>query len=90
MLQMTVHEFRGNLRTSVEKVIRDHEPLQVTRRNGDAFVVISATDWNLEQETLYVLQNQSLMQQIAQSLETHRTGQGYTPPSEFMDESDHV
>ena len=90
MLQITVNEFRGNLKASVERVIRDHEPLRVTRRSGEAFVVISAADWNLEQETLYVLQNQSLMQQISQSLETHRTHQGVTPPSGFMDEINHV
>ncbi len=47
---------------------------------------MSADDWDREQETLYVLQNNSLMKQIAESLETHRENTGYTPTSEEMDE----
>ena len=58
------------------------QPLKVTRRNGEDFVVISAEDWEQEQETLficYILQNQSLMQQIAESQSTHKLSQGYKP-----------
>jgi antitoxin YefM len=87
MRQMAVNEFRSTLRESVEAVVRDHEPLRVTRRTGEAFVVISEADWRQQQETLYVLQNRSLMQQIAQSLATHQAGTGYTPPQELLDEA---
>ncbi len=86
MDSVSVNKFRDNLKTYVEQVVSRHEPLKVTRRAGDAFVVISADDWNREQETLYVLQNNKLMRQIAESLETHTRGQGYTPTSEQMDE----
>lgn len=74
------------MKSVVEEVINRHEPLKVTRRAGDAFVVISADDWEREQETLYVLQNQSLMQQIARSLETHNRDKGYIPTEEQMNE----
>jgi antitoxin YefM len=74
---ISIKKFRDNMKSVVEAVINRHEPLKVTRRAGDAFVVISADDWEREQETLYVLQNQSLMQQIATSLETHNYGKGY-------------
>jgi antitoxin YefM len=47
---------------------------------------MSADDWEREQETLYVLQNNSLMQQIADSITTHTQNTGYTPTSEEMDE----
>ena len=77
MRQIAVNQFRSTLKASVEAVIRDHEPLRVTRRAGEDFVVISAEDWESEQETLYVLQNQSLMKQIAESLATHRAGTGW-------------
>lgn len=88
--EMTVNEFRSNLKASVDEVIQDHAPLRVTRRSGEDFVVISAQDWESEQETLYVLQNQSLMQQIATSLRTHQEGKGYTPGPEELDALDHV
>jgi antitoxin YefM len=83
---MSVNQFRGNLKTTVEGVLQDHEPLRVTRRGGGDFVVVSAEDWEREQETLYVLENGSLMQQISRSLETHRAGTGYRPTPEELDE----
>ncbi|SDN72468.1 antitoxin YefM [Vreelandella arcis] len=83
---ISVNKFRDNLKSVVEQVISRHEPLKVTRRAGEAFVVISAEDWEREQETLHVLQNRDLMQQIAASLDTHSRGQGYQPDNEQMDE----
>jgi len=83
---VSVNQFRDNLKTFVEQVVNNHEPIKVTRRAGEAFVVISADDWAREQETLYVLQNNSLMTQIATSSATHTQQQGYTPTSEDMDE----
>lgn len=61
---MSVNKFRDNLKSAVEQVVSRHEPLKVTRRGGEAFVVISADDWEREQETLHVLQSKNLMQQI--------------------------
>lgn len=86
MLHTSVNQFRANLKKYVESVIHDRMPLRVSRRNGEDFVVMSAEDYDREQETLYILQNQSLMQQIAESLKTHQDRQGYTPSVEEMDE----
>ena len=83
---ISVNKFRDNLKSVVEQVVSRHEPLKVTRRAGEAFVVVSADDWEREQETLHVLQNQDLMQQISVSLETHTRGQGYKPTEEQMNE----
>jgi len=83
---ISVNKFRDNLKSLVEQVVSKHEPLKVTRRAGEAFVVLSADDWEREQETLHVLQNRDLMQQIAASLETHNRGQGYKPNEEQMNE----
>lgn len=79
MRELTVNQFRSHLRESVDQTIQDHQPLRITRRGGKDFVVVGAEDWEREQETLYVLQNASLMAQINRSLESHRQGTGYTP-----------
>lgn len=71
MDSVSVNQFRGNLKSYAEQVNHQHQPLKVTRRGGGDFIVVSAEDWEREQETLYVLQNSSLMQQIASSLATH-------------------
>lgn len=86
MDSVTVNKFRDNLKTFVEQVVSEHTPIKVTRRSGEAFVVMSAEDWEREQETLYVLQNSALMEQIADSLATHNQGKGYVPTDEEMDE----
>ena len=86
MDSVSVNKFRDNLKACVEKVVDDHEPLKVTRRSGEDFVVISADDWEREQETLYVLQNKNLMKQIAASLQTHGSKDGYRPTQDEMNE----
>ena len=86
METISVNKFRDNLKNFVEDVINDHEPLKVTRRSGEDFVVISASDWEREQETLRILQNQNLMQQIANSLVTLNQNKGYTPTQEQINE----
>ena len=83
---VSVNKFRDNLKALVDQVVSRHEPLKVTRRAGEAFVVMSAEDWEREQETLHVLQSKSLMQQIADSLETHAKGQGNKLTDEQMNE----
>ena len=86
MYSVSVNKFRDNLKSFVEQVINKHVPLRVTRQGGDDFVVVSADDWEREQETLFVLQNNELMRQIADSLRTHQKGTGYVPSVEQVDE----
>ncbi len=82
----TVNKFRDSLKSFVEQVVTRHTPLRVTRRAGADFVVMSAEDWERDQETLYVLQNSSLMRQIAEASTTHQGGTGYSPTKEQLDE----
>jgi len=86
MDSISVNKFRDNLKTFVEQVVNNHTPLKVTRRTGDDFIIMSAEDWERERETLYILQNNSLMLQIADSIATHSKGNGYKPTDEDMDE----
>ncbi len=86
MNSISVNKFRDNLKNFVEQVITDHMPLKVTRRSGDDFVVLSADDWEREQETLYVLQNSDLMKQIVASSATHAKNKGYKPTAGELDE----
>ncbi|NMM42071.1 type II toxin-antitoxin system Phd/YefM family antitoxin [Pseudoalteromonas arctica] len=86
MDSISVNQFRDNLKAFVEQTVSEHEPIKVTRRAGDAFIVMSADDWEREQETLHVLQSNSLMQQIADSMKTHTTKSGYKPTQEQLDE----
>ena len=86
MDSISVNKFRDNLKSVVEFVSNRHEPVKVTRRSGQDFIVMSAEDWEREQETLYVLQNSDLMQQIAVSLSSHNSQSGYHPTQEQINE----
>lgn len=83
---VSVNKFRDNLKSCVEQVVSQHMPIKVTRRSGEDFVVVSAEDWEREQETLYVLQNSSLMKQIAASSDSHIKNKGYRPTERDLDE----
>lgn len=74
---MSVNTFRDTLEVLVDRSIRRHEPIRISRRFGQDFVVVSAEDWEREQETLYILQNESLMHQLAESVKTHTEREGY-------------
>ena len=86
MNSISVNQFRDNLKTYVEQTVSEHEPIKVTRRAGDDFVVMSADDWEREQETLYILQSSNLMKQIAESMTTHQDKTGYKPTQEQLNE----
>lgn len=86
MDSVSVNKFRSNLKLFVEQITTEHTPLKVTRRSGEDFVVVSADDWERDQETLFVLQNKNLMKQIAASLQSHNRGSGYKPAHDEMDE----
>ena len=86
MDSISVNKFRDNLKNFVEQVVSEHLPLKVTRRSGADFVVLSADDWEREQETLYVLQNNDLMKQIAASAVTNAKNKGYKPTAGELDE----
>ena len=86
MDSISVIKFRDNLSSFVEQVVTNHLPLKVTRRSGDDFVVLSADDWEREQETLYILQNTDLMKQIAASVNSNLKGEGYKPTDGELDE----
>ncbi len=86
MDSISVNKFRDNLKSCIEQVVTEHSPLKVTRRSGDDFVVLSADDWEREQETLYVLQNNDLMKQIAASATTNTKNKGYEPTAGELNE----
>ena len=86
MNSISVNQFRDNLKTYVEQTVNEHEPIKITRRAGEDFIVMSAEDWEREQETLHILQSSNLMMQIAESMGTHKSNEGYKPTKEQLDE----
>jgi len=86
MLEVSVNKFRANIKSIVDKSINEHKPFKVRRRAGRDFVVISAEDYERDQETLYILQNNSLMSQISESSKTNKKSTGYQPNEKEINE----
>jgi antitoxin YefM len=83
---ISINQFTNNIQDLIKQVINQHIPLKITDQNGEDFVIISAEDWEQQQETLFVLQNSQLMKQINDSLATHTKNKGYSPNQEELDE----
>jgi len=86
MNELSVNKFRANIKEFVDKVIEDHQAIRVNRRAGKDFIVMSAEDWEREQETLYILRNSSLMSQVAESLVSYKDNSGHKSTQAELDE----
>ena len=86
MNDISINQFTNNIQDLIKQVIEQHTPLKITDQNGEDFIIISAKDWEQQQETLFVLQNSELMQQISESMATHIQNKGYTPNQEELNE----
>jgi antitoxin YefM len=63
-------EFRQNMKSFLDAVIKTHKPLFITRKHGEELVVMSKEDYTSMEETLYLLSSpknaERLMESIAQ------------------------
>ena len=86
MNAISINQFTNNIQDFINQVIEQHTPLKITSQNGEDFIIISAEDWEQQQETLFVLQNSELMQQINDSLATHSQNKGHLLNQEQLNE----
>jgi antitoxin YefM len=67
---LTFSEARAGLKTVMDEVCKDHAPTVITRVNGEHVVMLSLSDFNSIEETLYLLGSAKnahrLMESIAQ------------------------
>jgi antitoxin YefM len=57
MREISLNKFKANINEIADKVIDDHQAIRINRRSGEDFIVISAEDWEREQEAMSVLDN---------------------------------
>lgn len=48
---------RNDLAKTMDRVVRDHEPIVITRQKGESVVMLSLEDFNSWQETAYLLRS---------------------------------
>jgi antitoxin YefM len=57
MNSLSFSETRANLKAVMDKVIADRAPVAITRQRGEGVVMVSQSDWNSIEETLYLLRS---------------------------------
>jgi len=70
-------DLRKNLKSFLDKVYDNHEPLIITRKNNENIVLLSIDDYNSFMETIYLLSNTSHSKRILNSLENARNGKTF-------------
>lgn len=69
-------ELRNNLKSYLDAVVNDSEPLLVHRSGSDSVVVISLDEYNSIKETEYIMKSASTMQAIRKGEEEIKRGGG--------------
>jgi antitoxin YefM len=67
---LTFSEARASFKQAMDDVCRDHNPTVITRQRGEHVVLMSLSDFNSIEETMYLLSStrnaQRLMESIAE------------------------
>ena len=70
MQAITYSDTRANLKAVMDRVVEDRIAITVTRQKAEGVVMVSESEWDSIQETLYLLQSpanaKALMEAIAE------------------------
>ena len=67
-------DLRQNLKTYMDKVYNDHDPLIVTRKNNQNVVLLSIVEYNSLMETNYLLGSEENYTYIKESIDQYEKG----------------
>jgi antitoxin YefM len=68
-------ELRQNLKKHLDKVCDDRAPLVVTRRNGEAVVMLALTEYESLEETLHLLSDPANAEHLRRSIAQAEAGE---------------
>lgn len=71
---LTFSEARAGLKAVMDDVCSDHHPTVITRQNGEAVVMLSLTDFNSIEETMYLLGSPKNASRLLASLDQLKAG----------------
>ncbi len=69
-------DLRKNLKSTMDKIISDHEPIIITRRNRDNVVMVSYEDYAAIEETAYLLNSPKNAKRLRESIKSFEEGKG--------------
>lgn len=72
MSTLSATEARANLYRVIDEAAESHTPVLITSKRNNA-VLVSESDWNAIQETLYLLSIPSMRESIKEGMDTELT-----------------
>ncbi len=72
----TYTSFRQHLKSFLDKVLKNHSPLYVTRTNGEDVVVLSKADYESMQETFHLIKSPANASRLQQGIAAYEKGLG--------------
>lgn len=73
---LTYSDTRANLKEVMDRVVEDRAPVLVTRKRGEAVVMVSLADWNAMEETLHLLSTPANATRLAEAVQQLDAGGG--------------
>ncbi|MGL4368174.1 MAG: type II toxin-antitoxin system Phd/YefM family antitoxin [Spirochaetota bacterium] len=71
---VTYSDLRQNLKTYLDRVFYNHDPLIITRKNNENLVLISVAEYNSLIETSYLLSNEANALHLQKSIDQLNSG----------------
>ena len=75
MTSTSFSKVRRDLDSLFDRVVRDHEPLLLTREKGGDVVILSAEDYGSLEETAYLLQSPANARRLLEAVASDRAGE---------------
>jgi len=76
MHMLSFSDARANLKSAMDRVVADKAPLAITRQRGEGVVMISQSEWDSIQETLYLLQSPKNAERLIEAIRGLEAGGG--------------
>ena len=76
MKSLSISETRANLKAVLDRVVADKAPIAITRQKGEGVVMVSQSEWESIEETLYLLRSPRNAARLLGAIERLNAGQG--------------
>ena len=76
MQTLSVSETRANLKSVLDRVVADKAPIAIARQRGEAVVMVSQSEWEAIEETLYLLRSPANAKRLLDSIAELDAGKG--------------
>lgn len=73
---LTYTDTRAKLAEVMERVVKDHAPVVITRQKAEAVVMVSLSDWRSMEETAHLLSSKKNAARLRASIAQMDAGKG--------------